>query len=800
MIDKNKTKTQLIRELTELRQRITELEKTECDKITGTMGIIRDISGRKQAEELLRESEERFRHFFENGPEYYYMISPEGTILDVNKAALRALSYRKKELIGKPLKMIYAAESHPKMKRLFAKWEKSGSLKDEELIVITKKGDKRTVLLSVGAVRDKHGAILHSISVQNDITARKYAEEALREREELYRTLIEKQGEGIAIVDLEERFTFCNPVAEEIFGVPHGKLVGRSLREFVSPDMFDVVRKQTARRREGEKSTYELVITRTDGEKRHLLATAIPRYDENDLLVGSFGIFRDETKSKRAEEALRESEARFRRLLEETRGRLRESETLFRVSQTLASVIDLSELLKEIIDSAVEIIGPAEKGVIHIFDEASGRLEPMALSRKTIGALRGRKMHIGEGIAGHALKQGSAISVPDVNAESRFLKLGDDPGFNSLLAIPLILSRKRIGTLSVESKKVNAFTGEDERLLATLGIQAAIAIENARLYDEARKELNERKRAEEALRESEKKYRNLINQSHDAIYLLYDGKFEIINKRFEELFGYTQDETNSPDFNFMNLVASRSRNLIEERVVKVEKGEYVSPQYEFTALSRDGKEIEVETSVSYIQYKGSLATQGILRDITERKKTEETIRQMAYHDSLTGLPNRKLFADRLTHTMALAHRKRQMLSVMFFDLDRFKNINDKFGHTEGDQLLIHVSERLKNLLRESDTVGRMGGDEFLLLLPDIAQRNDAGEIAQKIVEAIRMPFVFHNRELCITTSIGVAIYPDDGETVDTLIKKADIAMYHAKKAGRDNYKLYSPTMTAEDSP
>ena len=142
-------------------------------------------------------------------------------------------------------------------------------------------------------------------------------------------------------------------------------------------------------------------------------------------------------------------------------------------------------------------------------------------------------------------------------------------------------------------------------------------------------DVTERKQAEEALRESEEKYRYLIDNSQDAIYLLYEGKFEIINKKFEELFGYNQDETNASDFNFMNVVAPESRGLIQERVKKVEEGQPVSPRYEFTALSREGKKIDVETSVAYVPYKGGIATQGILRDITERKQAEEAIRKRA---------------------------------------------------------------------------------------------------------------------------------------------------------------------------
>jgi len=175
------------------------------------------------------------------------------------------------------------------------------------------------------------------------------------------------------------------------------------------------------------------------------------------------------------------------RLLEETRRRLRESEALFRVSQAFASVVDLDELLRVIIDSAVETIDPAERGVIHILNAASGELQPKALSGKALGALGERKMRIGEGISGYALEQGKAINVPDVNAEPRFLRLSGDTGFKSLLVVSLILGQKRIGTLSVDSERVGAFNEDNERLLMTLATQAAVAIENARLYESERR-------------------------------------------------------------------------------------------------------------------------------------------------------------------------------------------------------------------------------------------------------------------------------------------------------------------------
>ncbi|MBV9493231.1 MAG: EAL domain-containing protein [Acidobacteria bacterium] len=172
------------------------------------------------------------------------------------------------------------------------------------------------------------------------------------------------------------------------------------------------------------------------------------------------------------------------------------------------------------------------------------------------------------------------------------------------------------------------------------------------------------------------------------------------------------------------------------------------------------------------------------------------IEHLAYHDALTGLPNRPLFMDRLIVALAQADRSSQRLAVFFLDLDRFKDINDSLGHTVGDALLKAVAERIRRCVREGDTVARLGGDEFTLLIPRTDNVEDVAKVAQKILETLKIPFFIHERELFVTTSIGISIYPNDGLDPETLLRNADSAMYRAKDQGRDNYQLYAPAMNA----
>ena len=221
--------------------------------------------------------------------------------------------------------------------------------------------------------------------------------------------------------------------------------------------------------------------------------------------------------------------------------------------------------------------------------------------------------------------------------------------------------------------------------------------------------------------------------------------------------------------------------------------------------------VNLQAEAVFDDYLKTLTIVGTAQDISERKRSEREIHRLAYYDSLTGLPNRVLFKDRVTQAIAHAHRYQYHLALLFLDLDRFKVINDTLGHNVGDMLLKDVADRLAESVRHSDSIGRssngeqthelarLGGDEFTVLLTNLRDVQDASKVARRILEALARPFSVSGHEIFVTVSIGIAIFPADGESVEVLLKNSDSAMYHAKEEGRNNFQYYSNAMNAAAS-
>jgi diguanylate cyclase (GGDEF)-like protein/PAS domain S-box-containing protein len=305
-------------------------------------------------------------------------------------------------------------------------------------------------------------------------------------------------------------------------------------------------------------------------------------------------------------------------------------------------------------------------------------------------------------------------------------------------------------------------------------------------------DITEAKRAELALREAEERYRMVVELCPDAILVQQEGTFTFANQAAvdllgaggaDQIIGKTMLEFIGPDFH----------DNAREIIAAIRRGETV-PSTEEKVVRLDGSEVDVDIHASSFMHKGQSAVLLIMRDITERKKSAEQMAYLAHYDSLTGLPNRALFHQRLAHALSIAERPGRSLEILFLDLDRFKEINDTLGHATGDLVLKETAERLQSILRESDTVARLGGDEFVVLVENVDEPHRGGTIAAKILTALAPPFMRDRHPLHITTSIGISSFPTDGKDAGTLLKKADIAMYRAKESGRNGYRYYSAEM------
>lgn len=310
---------------------------------------------------------------------------------------------------------------------------------------------------------------------------------------------------------------------------------------------------------------------------------------------------------------------------------------------------------------------------------------------------------------------------------------------------------------------------------------------------ESLRNITEKKETENALKRSEEKYRQIFDNTIEGIFqTTSEGQFLSANPPLAKILGFS-----SPDemLRICNDIAHEIYVDKEDRqqfLKRLNENETLQA-FETRLYKKDRSIIWVSINARSVRDCSgkTLYYEGTIEDITQRKKAEETIRKLAYHDALTGLPNRPLFNDRLTLGMSNADRNKKSVVVMLLDLDKFKHINDTLGHNVGDMLLQSVSNRLTKILRKSDTVARMGGDEFLIMIPDVKMKDYADFVARKIIGSFYAPFMLKGHKINVTTSIGVAIYPDDGKDIETLIKTADIAMYEAKKAGRNNYRLFS---------
>ena len=300
-------------------------------------------------------------------------------------------------------------------------------------------------------------------------------------------------------------------------------------------------------------------------------------------------------------------------------------------------------------------------------------------------------------------------------------------------------------------------------------------------------DITREREAEKALRESEERLRKFADASNEGIVFINEGIITDCNDAAALMMRTTHD----------GLVGRPNRDFIApedlETVVSNIRAGFERP-YEITLVRDDGSRMAVELVGKDLVYAGVTHRMSVIRDISDRKQAEARIQFLAHHDTLTHLPNRALLLDRIQVILGRARRNQTEVGIMFIDLDNFKTINDSLGHYAGDELLKKVASRLQSCLRAADLVGRLGGDEFLVVLDALNNVEDIAPVAEKIAEAISEPFSLEEQVLSVSASIGVSVFPRDGETPDSLIRNADAAMYLAKDRGRNNWQFFQPNL------
>ncbi len=607
------------------------------------------------------------------------------------------------------------------------------------------------------------------ISIWRDITQLKNNEESLRRAKEYVENLVETAHVMVVGLDITGNIRVFNKAAEEITGYKKTEILGKNWFEVVVPrDKYPFVWEEyTKFQKTGQLSkTFENPVFTKAGTKRYISwQNSVIR--EQEKITGTISFGTDITEQRRTLALV--EQMRLTTFVKDIGIALTRGNTLHEILRQCAEAV-VNDL-----DAAFARIWTlnAEENVLELqasagmYTHIDGYYSRVPVGKFKIGLIaQERKPHLTNSV------------IDDPHLDDR--DWAQREGMVSFAGYPLVLEDRLVGVMAMFARK--QLSSDIPRALASVAEVIALGIVH--------------KQDEEELKKSEKRFRTIFDNANDGILIIdtENKKFYAGNTKICQMIDYSPEEIKN--LAVMDIHPKEDLPIITEQYEKLSRRERTQAE-DIPVKRKDGSVFYADINTSLITFAGKTYLMGIFRDVTGRKKTEEKMRHMAFHDALTSLPNRLLFNDRLTLALAHAHRTKGMLAVLFLDLDRFKIINDTLGHTVGDRLLHGVADRLKTCVREDDTIARLGGDEFSLLLPGITHREDVNNIARKIIEAFKQPWMIEGHELYITTSIGIVIYPNDGNNVETLLRNADSAMYHAKEQGRNNYQFYTADMHAK---
>jgi len=659
-------------------------------------------------------------------------IVQNGKFVYVSNLYQKITGYTDTDLLGKDsLNNIYP-EDIEKVRKQAIKCLKKESFKPYEYRFVSKSNEVRWILETVTPIVYKEErATLGSFM---DITERKMMDEALRQSEEKYRTIIENIEDGYVELDLKGNFIFFNDAISKMHGYRNIELLKLNYRDIMDEENAErIYAKYNEVFTTGEpEKEFEYEIITKNGLRKNLETSISLIKNTAGRTVAFRGIVRDKTEHKKAEEALSQSEEKYRSILENI------EEGYFEV--------DLA-------------------GNFTFFNNSTCLL--LGYSREEMMGINYRQYSDKE-TAKEVFKTFNSIYETGVTAkEFDWLIFRKD-------------GTKRYVEASVSLKKDS--TGKP------IGFQGFTH------------DVTERKQAEEALRQSEEKYRSILENIQEAYFEVdLAGNFTFFNDSLCRITGCSKKELSGANYTrFSDKENSKKVFVVFNKVYSTGQP---TEGFDWLIIRRDGTKRYIEASVSLKKDSASKPAgfKGVIRDITERKRIEQELNHMATHDALTGLPNRLMFSQLLNQAIQSSKRNKKQLAIFFIDLDRFKIINDTLGHEAGDQLLQEIARRFRQSLRAVDVVGRLGGDEFIILVDDFSDKKQVEKVAHKILSTAIKPMVLLGEECRVTASIGISTYPKDGRDEQSLMKNADIAMYFAKEEGKNNYQFYSENIHTQSN-
>jgi diguanylate cyclase (GGDEF)-like protein/PAS domain S-box-containing protein len=551
------------------------------------------------------------------------------------------------------------------------------------------------------------------------------------------------------------KFVYVSELYQKLSGYTDTELIGTYSLNNIYPDDREMVREKAIKCLKGESfETYEYRFIKKNDEVMRVLETITPIVYDNDR--ATLGSFMDITERHRMEEALHQSEEKYRTFIETIQDGYYETDLSGKYTFVNDVICDHLKYSKE------ELIGTDNR-----------QYQNEANAKKTY----------------QVFKEVYITGNPVKAFEMKMIRKDDT---TQISEVSISLIRNTEGN-PIAFRCISRDITEQKQMEETIR-------EYGEKYKTVITDITERHRMEKALRQSEEKYRTILESIQEGYFEIdITGKYTFFNDSMCRIHGYSKEELMG--MNHRQHTDKETKNKLFQVFNKVYNTGEPAKGVDWQIIRKDGTKRYIESSIS-LQKDSSdkpIGFRGIVRDVTERKRAEERIQYLATHDALTGLPNRLMFGQLINHAIQAARRYQRQLAVFFIDLDRFKAINDSLGHEAGDQLLQEIAKRFKKSLRAVDVVGRLGGDEFIMLIEEMDELSQIENVAHKILSTAIQPIVLLGEECRVTASIGISIYPRDGEDEQALMKNADMAMYVAKEEGKNNYQFYSKDIQSKSN-